>query len=264
MDLSGGPNCGVMSKPVIKKDMEEMLKVCKQFKKSDVKKLMGVSDAIAEKDVERYKNWDKNQFKAACLAMDGPAFRGFDGNSLGTGDRKLAQSRVRILSGLYGVLKPYDAIRPYRLEMGSKVQSSRGGNLYQFWGDIIAKELVKDAKVVINTASQEYFKAVSAKVLKDAGVPIITVDFPGPTVYAKKARGLICRFAVTAHCKKPEDLKKFVGGPEDTYVFDAAKSTAAKYVFKRTGDGNKAAKAKATGKRKADASAEAGPKKKAK
>eukprot|EP00928_Gymnodinium_smaydae_P064230 TRINITY_DN47625_c0_g1_i1.p1 TRINITY_DN47625_c0_g1~~TRINITY_DN47625_c0_g1_i1.p1 ORF type:complete len:274 (-),score=41.70 TRINITY_DN47625_c0_g1_i1:115-936(-) len=232
MDLSGGPNCGVMSQPGMK-DTKDLLAVCKRLTASDMKKLMGVSDAIASKDVERYQKWEKNQCKAACLAMDGPAYRGFDGSSLSPTERKVAQGTVRILSGLYGVLKPFDAIRPYRLEMGSKLKTSRGNNLYDFWGEGIAKELRGGAKLIVNAASQEYWKAVNLKAL---GVPVVTVDFPGPSVYAKKARGLICRFVVQNNCKRAEDLKAFKGAPGDSYAFDAKSSTSTKFVFRRVAD----------------------------
>lgn len=231
MDLSGEPNCGVMSQPVMKQ-MKDLLLVCKGLKAADMKRLMGVSDDIAAKDVERYKTWDKCKSKAAALAMDGPAYRGFDASSLSPPERKLAQTKVRILSGLYGVLKPFDAFKPYRLEMGSKLKTSRGHTLYEFWGEAIANELAKHAKIIVNAASQEYWKAVDVKAL---GVPVITVDFPGPSVYAKKARGLICRYVVQNKCVKPEELKAFKGVPGDSYVFDERSSTKAKFVFRRVG-----------------------------
>eukprot|EP00932_Pfiesteria_piscicida_P016620 SRR837773.3535.p1 GENE.SRR837773.3535~~SRR837773.3535.p1 ORF type:complete len:287 (-),score=114.62 SRR837773.3535:204-935(-) len=227
---------------------------------------MGVSDTIAAKDVERYKNWDKAPRKAACLAMDGPAFQGFEGKSLSPKDRKVAQGKVRILSGLYGVLKPFDAIRPYRLEMGCGLKTSRGKNLYEFWGETIAQHVSQGAKVIVNAASQEYFKAVKPSGLR--GLKVVTVDFPGPAVFAKKARGLICRYAVLHNCQKPEDLKKFTGADGDRYAFDAGASTDAKYVFRRvSGSGagrSKAlakAAAKAAEKAAAKAAAKAAPKK---
>lgn len=248
MDLSGGPNFGVMSQPVMK-DTSELLPICKKLSSKDMHKLMGVSDAIAQKDVERYKNWDKNNTKATALAMDGPAYRGFDASSLSPVERKVAQQKVRILSGLYGVLKPFDGIKPYRLEMGSKLETGRGKDLYAFWQKSkMAEELAKDAKVIVNAASQEYWKAVLPKggeaVLNK---PVITVDFPGPTVYAKKARGLICRYIVQQNCQTAEDLKGFKGSPGDSYVFDPSKSTKTKYSFKRLAD----AKAGGATKRKA-------------
>merc|ERR1719446_859422 len=200
---------------------------------------MSVSDTIAKKDFERYQSWDKLPHKAACLAMDGPAFRGFDGGSLSAAERKIAQSKVRILSGLYGVLKPYDAIRPYRLEMGSKLKTTRGSSLYDFWGSTIASHVKKNAKVIVNAASQEYWKSVAPAGL--GGVPVLTVDFPGPSVFAKKARGLICRYAVKKNCSKPEDLKGFKGAPGDSYEFDSKASSAKKYVFRRVGSSKGAA-----------------------
>merc|ERR1712217_251510 len=187
--------------------------------------------------------WEKNACKATCLAMDGPAYRGFEGTSLSADERKIAQSKVRVLSGLYGVLKPFDAIRPYRLEMGSKVKTDRGANLYQFWGSTIAENLTQGTegvKLIVNAASQEYWKAVDTKAL---GLPVLTVDFPGPAVYAKKARGLICRFAVQNDCQQAEDLKNFSGQAGDEYAFDEKASTNDKYVFKRiAGSAGKATK----------------------
>lgn len=234
MDLSGPPNMGVLSQPRTN-DSAELLKVCKKLSQNDLKKLMSLSPAIAQKDFERYQNWEKLPSKAACLAMDGPAFRGFDGGSLSAPERKSAQDKVRILSGLYGVLKPFDAIKPYRLEMGSKLKTSRGSCLYDFWGDSIAKQIAKGTKVIINAASQEYWKSVDQRAL--GSTPVITMDFPGPAVFAKKARGLICRFAVANKCTKPEDLKAFRGAPGDSYSFDAKASTATKYVFRRVAGG---------------------------
>lgn len=233
MDLSGGPDFGVMSQPVME-DTAELLEVCKKFKPSDLMKLMNISEAIATKDHERYRMWEKNACKAACLAMDGPAYRGFDGHSLSSKDRMVAQDMVRILSGLYGVLKPFDAIRPYRLEMGSKVKTKRGSTLYDFWSGTIAKEVAKGANFVVNAASQEYWKSVRESEL---GVPVLTIDFPGPAVYAKKARGLICRYAVLNQCQIPEELKGFSGTPSDPYVFDPRISTDKKYVFMRLTQG---------------------------
>lgn len=114
--------------------------------------------------------------------------------------------------------------------------------MYAFWGDTIAKELGKQAKVIVNAASQEYWKAVKTQAL---GVPVVTVDFPGPSVFAKRARGMICRYAVQRGCENPEDLKRFAGAPGDEYAFDAAKSTESKFVFRRVA---KAAPAKAKAK----------------
>jgi len=258
MDLSGPPNMGVMSKPEVK-DSAELLKVCKKLTAGDLKKLMGVSDAIAKKDYERYQSWDKLPFKAACLAMDGPAYRGFDGGSLTPAERKTAQAKVRILSGLYGALKPYDAIRPYRMEMGSKLKTSRGGSLYDFWGNTIASHVTKGAKLIVNAASQEYWKSVEKKT---GNVPVLTIDFPGPSVFAKKARGLICRYAVKKNCTKATDLKGFTGQPGDSYAFDAKASTESKYVFRRVA--GKAAAKEAGGKRKGGGADGEGPSKKRK
>jgi len=263
MDLSGPPNEGVLSRPKVK-DHEELLKGVLRLTKADLKGLMDISDAIAQQEFARYQSWGKLARKAACLAMDGPAYRGFEGGSLSPKMRLEAQRRVRILSGLYGVLKPFDAIKPYRLEMGSKVKTQRGSNLYDFWREAITRELRSEgASVVVNAASQEYWKAVKEAQL---GVPVVTVDFPGPSVFAKRARGLICRYVVDNKCQKPDDLRRFVGRPGDRYQLDAARSNAKKLVFRRLPDcgaekpsaGLKvapAAKGKAAAKAKAKAAA---------
>mmetsp|Transcript_25938 Transcript_25938/g.56321 ORF Transcript_25938/g.56321 Transcript_25938/m.56321 type:complete len:295 (-) Transcript_25938:203-1087(-) len=259
MNLDGGNGYGVLSKPSLAKETQELLPYCKQLTAKDMKSLMGVSDAIAAKDVERYRNWDQASTKAACLAMDGPAFQAFAGTSLSPPERTVAQAKVRILSGLYGVLKPFDEIKPYRLEMGCGLKTGRGKSLYDFWGDIIANEISKGASVIINAASQEYFKSVKVQAL--GNIKVITMDFPGPSVFAKRARGLICRFAVQHDCKKPEDLKKFAGTADEPYAFDAAASSDTKYVFRKLGNGTAA---KAKGKAKAKAKAKAKGKSKAK
>lgn len=242
MDFSGKPNCGVMSQPVFGKETTELLSICKRMTKTDLQKQMDMGDAIGQINFDRYQNWENTACKAVSLAMDGPAFQGFDGNSLTAEERKVAQGKVRILSGLYGVLKPFDAIRPYRLEMACALRTDRGSNLYAFWGDAIAKEISKGAKVIINAASQEYWKAVRVAALD--GVPVVTINFPGASVFAKRARGMICRYAVQNRFQKAEDLKGFTGDGANCYVFDAGKSTDTKYVFNRVSTAS--AKAKAT------------------
>eukprot|EP00428_Durinskia_dybowskii_P046970 CAMPEP_0170338510 /NCGR_PEP_ID=MMETSP0116_2-20130129/70302_1 /TAXON_ID=400756 /ORGANISM="Durinskia baltica, Strain CSIRO CS-38" /LENGTH=159 /DNA_ID=CAMNT_0010591907 /DNA_START=1 /DNA_END=477 /DNA_ORIENTATION=- len=159
MKSSLNPNYGVMSTPsALKAHTDKLLVSCRKLSEADMKKLMSVSDSIAKMDVQRYKEWDRTPCKAACLLMDGPAYQGFDGMTLNPEERKIAQNKVRILSGLYGVLKPFDAI---------------------------ANQLRKDAKVLVNAASHEYWKSVKASALGD--LPVVTVDFPGPSVFAKRA-----------------------------------------------------------------------------
>lgn len=220
-------------------ESKELLQVAKKLSQAQIKNLMGLSDALAKLNYERFQGFEKQPSKHAALAFDGPAFRGLQAESFNASEAKFASKHLRVLSGLYGTLKPYDLIRPYRLEMGSKLGNARGKDLYSFWGDTIAKRLLSEfgsaakGAILVNCASQEYFKAVQTKLLLAAGVKVITVDFPGPAVYAKKARGLMCRHIIQTGTKNVDGLKKFTGDDEDSYAFDAKSSTAEKLVFKR-------------------------------
>jgi len=228
---------GVINSPLMLVETKKLVEVCKKMSKPQLKSMSGTSDAIATENYSRWQNYEKNSEKAAALCFDGPGFRGLMAGTLTSKERNSAQKQIRILSGLYGMLKPFDGMRPYRLEMGSKIQTERGSTLYEFWGARIAELILREGKggtnntIVINCASQEYAKAV-VPFLKTARV--ITCEFPGPSVYAKKARGMICRFAVKNDCKTPEDLHAFSGWGEDRYKFSAKQSSADKLVFIRT------------------------------
>lgn len=245
----GKTDCKLHSQPQMAKQTTALLPSAKKLTSADMKKLMGVSDAIAKLNVERYKSFEKQASKQAALAFDGPAFRGLAAGDFDSKDQAIAQQSVRILSGLYGLLRPYDDIRPYRLEMGVSVPNPKGKTLYDFWGDSITEAVGKEfkkgggPKLLVNCASQEYWKAVRPQKLPE-GVKVITCDFPGPAVFAKKARGMMCRHIVKHRVKDVEGLKKFKGEGADSYCFSAAKSSDSKLVFIR-GSG-------AAGKRAAD------------
>ncbi|CAE8594909.1 unnamed protein product, partial [Polarella glacialis] len=173
------------------------------------------------------------------LAFDGPAYRGLRANDFKEADRSVAQGCIRILCGLYGVLRPFDLIRPYRLEMGTKIKTLRGNSLYDFWGDDISVSLAQDLKaakpkILVNCASQEYWKSIRTAKLP-TGVRVVTCDFPGPSVFAKKARGMMCRHIVTNRVTTVDGLKNFNGDGEDRFAFSPGKSSADKLVFLRTG-----------------------------
>jgi len=127
LDLTGDAH--VMSQPNFEKEAKQLVSTCRKLSKNDLKKMSGVSDAIAAENLERWKQFEKNKAKAACLAFDGPGFRGLNASTFSASERNIAQKSVRILSGLYGVLKPFDGIKPYRLEMGSKIQTPHGKTL---------------------------------------------------------------------------------------------------------------------------------------
>eukprot|EP00746_Dinoflagellata_sp_MGD_P002874 gnl/MRDRNA2_/MRDRNA2_105620_c0_seq1.p1 gnl/MRDRNA2_/MRDRNA2_105620_c0~~gnl/MRDRNA2_/MRDRNA2_105620_c0_seq1.p1 ORF type:complete len:272 (+),score=76.27 gnl/MRDRNA2_/MRDRNA2_105620_c0_seq1:64-879(+) len=241
--------CTLSSKASMQKQADELLPSLQKLSAADLKKMMGLSDSLAKLNLDRYKNFSKQAPKQAALAFDGPAYRGLSADDFNGTEQKFAQQTVRILCGLYGVLRPYDEIRPYRLEMGVKIATAKGKSLYDFWGDGITDFLDKELKggdgpkILVNCASQEYWKSVSAnKLSKD--VKVITIDFPGPAVYAKKARGLMCRHIVKNRVKDLAGLKTFHGEGEDKYCLDTKKSSESKLVFTRGSGGG--------GKRKAE------------
>lgn len=203
---------------------------------------MGISKDLAELNYQRNQDWSlpftTENAKQAVFAFTGEVYRGIDVATLEEDKLPALQDRLRILSGLYGLLKPLDLIQPYRLEMGKKLKVGRKENLYQFWGDKIAASLneeMEDDELFINLASSEYFKAVNKKVLK---VPMITPVFKDfkngqyKTImtFAKKARGLMVRFIVENDIQDLDGIKTF---NTDGYAFDANMSTETELVFTR-------------------------------
>jgi cytoplasmic iron level regulating protein YaaA (DUF328/UPF0246 family) len=205
---------------------------------------MDLSNNLAALNVARYEAW-RPQFtaknsKQAVLAFNGDVYEGLDAKSLKPKDLEWAQEHVCILSGLYGVLRPLDWMQPYRLEMGTALTNLRGKNLYQFWGSSIAQylnaQLTKDkTPVVVNLASQEYFKAVDQKVLKARVIECVFEEYKGGkykvvSFFAKRARGLLARYAIQKHIQNPEKLKDF---DLEGYAYAASESGANRWVFRR-------------------------------
>ncbi len=226
------------------KDSKELVKVLKEKSTDDLKQLMGVSDKIAELNVARFQSFktpfDLENAKQAVLAFRGDVYTGLDADSFDEADLEFAQEHLRILSGLYGILKPLDLMQPYRLEMGTKLQNSRGKNLYEFWHEKITRRLNKDLKetgseYIINLASKEYFKSVKPKLLKGE---LINVNFKEDkngtykivAFFAKKARGMMCHYIIKNKITKPEHLKGF---DYDNYVFNEDLSTEKELIFTR-------------------------------
>eukprot|EP00891_Asterochloris_glomerata_P002411 jgi/Astpho2/2411/Aster-x1075 len=171
------------SDPVFAERTAQLVKILQKLSHGELRSLMGVSAAIAKLNAERYASWDEQPAKQAILAFDGQAFKGLDVHTLSSDDLEAAQGRLRVLSGLYGVLKPFDLMRPYRLEMGTKLENAAGKDLYAFWGsqitDSLRQELDQqpaDTRFLVNCASQEYFKSVK---LQNLGHPVYTMHFPG-------------------------------------------------------------------------------------
>jgi len=205
---------------------------------------MKVSTKIADLNFDRYEAWKKpftpKNAKQAILAFKGDVYTGLDAESFKADDFKFAQNHLRVLSGLYGLLRPLDLMQPYRLEMGTKLDTEEGKNLYEFWGSDITQGLNKQLKKIksdtlINLASNEYFKSVKSKELN---ATIITPAFKEYKngeykmigIYAKKARGLLSRYIIKNMLSDPEDFKSF---NEEGYRFNKTLSKGNNWVFTR-------------------------------
>jgi cytoplasmic iron level regulating protein YaaA (DUF328/UPF0246 family) len=223
----------------------ELIGVLRQKSPQDIARLMGLSDALAGLNVGRYQAW-KPRFtpghaKQAVLAFDGDVYGGLNAPSLSEADLDWLQGHLCILSGLYGVLRPLDLMQPYRLEMGTRLATAHGSNLYRFWGRQIADHLNQRAQadaspVVVNLASEEYFKVVDRKVLLPRVVNCVFEEHRGGGQYkvisfmAKRARGLMVRYAVLHRAATPEALKGF---DLEGYAFQSGLSTPDTLVFRR-------------------------------
>jgi uncharacterized protein len=230
------------SRPALLKRTEELSKTTSKLSRTQLRQLMDISDDLAALNVERFKAFDPGakDGKAAALAFAGEVYRGLDAASLSKDDLEWAQGRLRILSGLYGALRPLDAIQPYRLEMGTRLKTKKGANLYEFWGDDIAAELARTLeghahRVIVYLASNEYAKAARLPKMKSR---VITVDFKEEKdgelralmVYAKKARGMMARWIIENRIEDPDQLSRF---NVEGYRLDKAGSTPDRLLFTR-------------------------------
>jgi len=233
-----------ITKPRLRDDTRELATVAKTQTAEDLKRLMHISDNLASMNFERFQvfnlNNRSNSAKPAGLAFDGDVYWGLEADSLSEDTLSYAQDHLRILSGLYGVLRPMDAIQPYRLEMGTKMANGRGKSLYEFWGARIAKRLKLDLAghadtTVVNLASNEYFKAVDTKALGKTviGAKFLNVkdgESRSLMYYAKHARGAMARWIMENRVDRADGLKDFNAGG---YTLDATASTDSELVFSR-------------------------------
>ena len=232
------------TQPLFVKQSAELIDILQEKTPHDIASLMSLSDALSSLNVARYQAWSpkfttKNA-KQAVLAFNGDVYEGLDAKTLSAKELDWAQNHVCILSGLYGVLRPLDWMQPYRLEMGTTLQTDKGSNLYKFWGPQIAEHLnvrlaADKTPVIVNLASQEYFKAVDRKALKARVIECVFEDFKGGkykiiSFNAKRARGLMARYAVQNKITHPERLLKF---DLEGYAYDAAVSDPDRLVFRR-------------------------------
>ncbi|WP_135458726.1 peroxide stress protein YaaA [Vibrio echinoideorum] len=232
------------SQPEFVEHSAELIEECRKLTPADISALMKVSDKIAGLNVARFEQWNEtftqDNARQAILAFKGDVYTGLDAETLSNDDFDYAQNHLRMLSGLYGLLKPLDLMQPYRLEMGTRLANARGTNLYQFWGNIITDKLnealnAQGDNVLINLASNEYFKAVKPKSLDGQIITPVFKDckngqYKVISFYAKKARGMMARYIIENKIDSVEALTQF-----DTagYYFVEEESNAKELVFKR-------------------------------
>lgn len=233
-----------VTQPDFQDDALRLVKTARNLTLGDLQKLMDLSPDLARLNRDRFKSFEPEPApeatRPAALAFAGDTYQGLEAGTLDPEELDWAQDHLRILSGLYGLLRPLDAIQPYRLEMGSRLKTRRGTSLYDYWGDQIAKALLAQAKVLgtdtlINCASQEYFGAADTKALKLRVItPVFMEEKDGKarivSFFAKKARGSMARFIIQRRITDPEGIKDFdLGG----YRFQPEMSEGDRWVFLR-------------------------------
>jgi len=244
LDYETPPKTQVFTQPDYLNNSQELISQLRQLSSLDICELMKVSVKIADLNFGRYETWNKKfttkNAKQSILAFKGDVYTGLDAESFNAKDFNFAQKHLRILSGLYGLLRPLDLMQAYRLEMGTKLGTDHGKNLYEFWGSTITAGLNTQLKKIrsdylINLASNEYFKAVKPKELE---AQIITPafkefkngDYKMIGIYAKKARGLLSRYIIKSRLTNPEGIKEF---DEEGYKFNKKLSKENTWVFTR-------------------------------
>ena len=228
------------TQPALLNHAEELLVDLKTLAPQAISSLMSLSDNLGALNYERFQAWQtpftEDNARPAMLAFKGDVYQGLDADSMSADDMRWAQDHLRILSGLYGVLRPLDLMRPYRLEMGTKLANQRGSDLYQFWGDIITDELnAIGSSVLVNLASTEYFKSVKKKAIAARIVTPVFMDNKNGTYkiisfYAKTARGLMSSYIIRNRITDVEQLKQFDSAG---YRFNPALSETDQWVFVR-------------------------------
>ena len=242
LDFTAPARAAPLTTPELARDTAELAKVTRKLTAADLRRLMSLSDNLAKLNRERFQAFDPESEEGlqAAFAFNGDVYAGLRARELDKKSLVWAQEHVRILSGLYGVLRPLDAIQPYRLEMGTRLKTKRGQSLYDFWGDRISQALNEAAmghkdKTLVNCASGEYFGAVDRRALK---LPLLTCRFLEEkggeariiSFFAKKARGLLARYAIENRIGRAADLKAFDAAG---YRFAPSLSSDDEYTFTR-------------------------------
>ncbi|MGE8653882.1 MAG: peroxide stress protein YaaA [Acinetobacter gandensis] len=223
---------------------QELIEVASKLSASEIASLMSVSEKIATLNAERFRDWQPEfnfaNARQAIFAFKGDVYTGLNAYQLEKQDIDYAQKHLRMLSGLYGLLRPLDLMMPYRLEMGTKLKNTRGNNLYEFWGNTITETINADlaqaeSELLVNIASDEYYKSVKESKIKAEIIKPVFLDqkngkYKVISFYAKKARGLMARYLLENKIERAEDIKSF---NTEGYYFDAESSLKGELVFKR-------------------------------
>ncbi|MBH1985699.1 MAG: peroxide stress protein YaaA [Burkholderiales bacterium] len=244
LDYESAPTTDRHTLPQFVDDSAALIEVLRPLTPAQLASMMDLSDALATLNVARYAAWEPRfsaaNSKQAVLAFNGDVYEGLDAASLKQPDLDWAQDHIGILSGLYGLLRPLDWMQPYRLEMGTKLANPRGKDLYAWWGDRLAEHLnqclaKQGDDVIINLASQEYFKSVKRKALRARVIECVFEDWKAGkwkviSFHAKRARGMMARHAILQRAKAPGDLLDFSA---EGYAHDAIASEPDRLVFRR-------------------------------
>ncbi|QKJ85770.1 hypothetical protein PMPD1_0798 [Paramixta manurensis] len=232
------------TQPALLEKSQQLIEIARKLTPAEISSLMGISDKLAHLNAERFNDWQPpfspENARQAILAFKGDVYTGLAAQDFSQQDFAFAQQHLRMLSGLYGLLRPLDLMQPYRLEMGIKLANPAGHDLYSFWGDTLTEMLnhalaEQGDEVLVNLASDEYFKAVKPKKLNARLIKPVFLDekngkFKVISFYAKKARGLMSRYIIQNRLKKTAQLQQF---DLEGYVYSAAESTDNELVFKR-------------------------------
>ena len=229
-----------VTEPIFKEDVKSLINIARDLSSNELKDLMGISPKLADLNKERFLNFGNQEKKAAGFAFAGDTYKGLDIEKLNENDLDWAQKHLRILSGLYGLLRPLDLIEPYRLEMSSKLKGDHGNTLYEFWDNKISRNLNKYAReigtnVLVNCASNEYFNAIKPNTLELRVVtPVFMERKNGKekiiSFYAKNARGAMARFIIQNQITDVENIKNF---DLDRYSYNPSMSDKSKFIFTR-------------------------------
>lgn len=244
LDYESALPTDVHTLPRLLEHSQELIDVSRKLTAADLSSLMSVSEKIAKLNVERFNDWQSelnfSNSRQALFAFKGDVYTGLDAYNLNEQHIEFAQNHLRMLSGLYGLLRPLDLMMPYRLEMGTKLNNPRGHNLYQFWGDRITHLINDDleqanSELLVNIASDEYYKSIIERKVKAEIIKPVFLDqkngkYKVISFYAKKARGLMARYIIENQLNQAEDLKSF---NSEGYYFDAESSLKGELVFKR-------------------------------